>query len=398
MGGSKNLCIYCKGGKNLCGLSKCPLLGKLNIQPKVELKFKKEFFGPSTSIFVGHKGYPKVFTGVVAALNFKDILDKPPNWFGMDYSEIIELRSSALRTKQSEHIKSKSKLIEDNKLIAMSSSPVEIESKFKKIPEFKFSFEDISNPFGASAILEEMKITSNVKIPHQVEYVLNDKINSVEQISILSKSFDNYYLSNLLSSGAMGNKIHQKMVPTRWSITAVDDILARQLMKNIRTFKEIEKFMVFESKFLFNQFVILLMPGKWEYEDFEAWEPGSFWSSELKESHIVEEYEPYEGRTSYAEKEGGGYYATRLPVCEYLNSIKRQARVVVFREIYKGYVIPVGVWQCRENVRNAFKHNPLIFQDIEDALSYCRTKLKINLNNYLKTSKILRQKRIFDFN
>lgn len=188
----------------------------------------------------------------------------------------------------------------------------------------------------------------------------------------------------------------KKLVPTRWSITAMDDIIGKNLMKEIRQNKSINNFLVFSSDYMDNHFTILFMPGSWQFENFEAWAPGSNWcfSSSVE---ISEEYEPYKGRSDYARSQVGGYYASRLAITEALKSMRRQASVVVFREIGSDYSIPLGVWQVRENVRNAFRTAPKSFSSKEDALHYVSSKLRIPLREYLKRSRILQQKRLSDF-
>jgi hypothetical protein len=121
------------------------------------------------------------------------------------------------------------------------------------------------------------------------------------------------------------------------------------------------------------------------------------WSFSLKKTEILEEYEPFSGRTTYAEKEGGGYYAARLGVIEALWRMKRQARVVVFREIYEGYTIPLGVWQVRENVRNAFRGKPERFRTLDEALRHIDSKTRIPVNDYISISRMLKQRRLSDF-
>jgi hypothetical protein len=303
----------------------------------------------------------------------------------------------ALRSKTKQHIKSKSRFVQENQLLAMSIRPTDVEMNFKKKPTYRFSFSDVTQPMGPSAELEKLKMVDNVRIPQRVDQIVNDELKSVEQIKMLYQKFDIYYIMNILSSGALGMKEDQKMVPTRWSITAIDDMLAKHLIGNIRNYQQIKNYVVYESQYLDNKFVIMLMPGNWEYENFEAWAPGSTWAQGAKETFLTEEYEPFTGRTTYADKEGGGYYAARLGVCEGLEEMKRQARVIVFREISEGYVIPVGVWQVRENVRNAFKGMPKIFNTFNDAIWYVESKLRIPVSNYKEQSRILKQKRLADF-
>jgi hypothetical protein len=398
MASSANMCVICKGGRALCGHVVCPLLSKIEFMPKVEKQMRTtEFFGPTTSVFVGHVGYPNVKMGPIGALGFKEKIDKPETWFGMSYNSIIEMRSMALRSKTNEHVKSRSRFVEENKLLAMATNAPDVEMRFKREPFYKFSFSDVTQPMGPTADLDRMKLIDNVKIPQKVDEIVKDDLRAVEQIKLLYNKFDVYYIMNVMSSGALGVQEDQRLVPTRWGITAIDDMLAKHLMEKIRDYQQIKNFMVFESQYLDNQFVILLMPGNWEYENFESWAPGSTWAQQAKEMFTIEEYEAFKGRTKYADKEGGGYYAARLGVCEGLEEMKRQARVVVFREISEGYVVPVGVWQVRENVRNAFKNIAKIFGTLDEAMEYIGPKLRVPLSTYRQQSTILKQKRLFDF-
>jgi hypothetical protein len=392
-----NICIQCKGGRHLCGEKHCPLLAKIEIAPQIINKISDEFFGPATSIFVGHEGYPNINIGPLGAIQMMEGIDSPETWFGREYSQIIQMRSLVLRSKSKENVKAKSRFIEENQMLALAKKPTDVEMKFKSKPSFNMNFSDITQPMGPTAQLDKMKIVENPKIPNYVESVVNDDLKSVEQIKLLYQRFDTYYITNILSSGVLGKEDNKKLVPTRWSITALDDMLAKHLMTKIRTYQQIDKFLVYESQYLSNNFVILLMPGKWEYENFEAWAPGSFWAAQMKEVEIAEEYEPFEGRTTYADVEGGGYYAARLGVCEGLEQMKKQARVIVFREIYEGYQIPVGVWQVRENARNALKNPSKQFNTLNEALNYIQTKIRLKLNDYRTKSRILSQRRIVDF-
>ena len=99
----------------------------------------------------------------------------------------------------------------------------------------------------------------------------------------------------------------------------------------------------------------------------------------------------------YAINEGGGYYAGRFAVCEALNKMRRQARVVIFREIYDSYIMPVGVWEVRENVRHAFMNKPKKFSTIKDALEDINSRLMHPVEEYVKRSEVLRQMRISEF-
>jgi hypothetical protein len=343
-------------------------------------------------------GYPNVNIGPLAAIEEKPNLDAPEKWFGMSYSDIIELRSLLLRSKHRENIKSRSRIVADSQELILASTPTDVEMSFRKKPSYRFSFSDVVQPMGPSAPLEKMRITENPDISLKVDKIVSDEMAANEAGFMLYRAGqDVHKISNILSSGVLGRDENRKLVPTRWSITATDDMIFKKLAADVRQLPSVNTYMVFESQYLDNHFVILLMPGSWEFENFEAWAPGSLWTSQLKKTEIVGEYEAFRGRTKYAELEGGGYYASRLGVIEGLHQLRRQARVVVFREVYEGYVIPLGVWQVRENVRNAFRRPCEKFNTLQEALKSIDAKLRIHTAEYIKQSRLLRQRRLSDF-
>jgi len=391
-----NMCILCKGGRMLCGASSCPLLKRVSVAPKIKELASDSFFGPSPSVFVGRSGYPDIFAGPTGLMTSESAADSPGQWFGMDYGKVIELRSMVLRTKSRENIFSKSRLIGEMQEIAMSSRPVDTEMVFLRKPSYRVRFSDVVQPMGPSAELKSLSIAENTPIDRAVERVVSDDLKAADaSFRLYEKQQDIYKIMTILSSGALGFK--KKLVPTRWSITAVDDILTKRMLADVRTFPNISDFQVFRSAYLDNHFQILLMPGAWEYEGFEAWAPGSFWSAQLKAAEIVEEYEPFAGRKAYADRQGGGYYAARLGVVEHLHAVRRQARVMVFREIREGYVVPLGVWVVRETVRNAFKNPSKKFATLAEALKHVDANQRIPTREYIKQSAMLKQRKITEF-
>lgn len=103
---------------------------------------------------------------------------------------------------------------------------------------------------------------------------------------------------------------------------------------------------------------------------------------------MYSDWEDYEGRTTYADI-GGCYYAARLAVCELLEKERRQATVIVMREAHPGYIMPVGVWQVRENVRNAMRQKPLKFNTLNEALARIARQFKIPIRRWIRNSELL---------
>jgi len=84
-----------------------------------------------------------------------------------------------------------------------------------------------------------------------------------------------------------------------------------------------------------------------------------------------------------------------------LNKEKRQAGVVVLREAHPGYIMPVGVWNVREAVRQAVKNKPMKFATLNETLNYISKKLEIPINDWVDCSNVIRdtihQKKITNF-
>jgi len=64
--------------------------------------------------------------------------------------------------------------------------------------------------------------------------------------------------------------------------------------------------------------------------------------------------------------------------------------VVVLRESHPGYIMPVGVWQVRENVRNAMRQEPLKYNTLEEALARVAGQFQIPLEQWVGRSRLLR--------
>lgn len=389
-----DLCVTCKGTKKLCGLNTCPLLNKIRTQHQMKKEIKEEVFGPSNEVFVGSFGYPNLSVGPMVSTFGQPL--SPDELYGMEYDKIIQERTKLLRGKR---FVSVGKRLEDQmQEVSLSMKSLDVEMRFSKKPLFDLRFSSVLEPMGASAPIRKYRVTDNPKIPKKVDSVLEEDMLAVNAIDELySYGFDNYYLTRIMSAGALGKKENKKIVPTRWSITSVQSIISKKLIKKIKDYKQISTVMMFRYSHFGNSYFVLLLPGAWEFENFEAWSPTSIWAKGAKEYVVTEEYEPYEGRTKYAFKQVGAYYAVRLAVTEYLNFIKRQARVIVIREIDEKYIIPLGVSQVLEGVRGAFKDNAKIFLSLNEALNYISNHLIVTIKKYKSMSKIMNQKKLSDF-
>jgi len=177
-------------------------------------------------------------------------------------------------------------------------------------------------------------------------------------------------------------------------------MLSLNLLEKVKQFPLINEYQVYETVALDNRWFILMIPSYWSYELIEAWYPKTVWNLEGQTTVMYSSHEFFEGRNTYAEI-GGCYYASRLAISEFLNKEGRQAMAIVFREAHPGYILPVGVWNVREHVRQALKNTPMKFNTLKEASKYIFSKLDIPAKNWFVNSKVLQsiklQKRLADY-
>jgi len=365
------------------------------------------------SVFVGSKlKYPLVNVGILSPLDRDEnawVYDDAKYWAEQDFQiqDVIKLRDSLLNSRFQSRVQDSQlnkKFVQIAQEIAIASKPVDVEIELKQRLRFDKSKDKVLAPHGMSAGLKKARITSNVKVHRKLDKVMNDELKALEGIELLYKNnFDEYALSKILSVGVLGLKKNKKLVPTRWSITATDDVLGKKIISQIKNYKWIENYELFFGEYLGNQYIILLFPNVWGYELFELYLPGSSWnpSERVKAST---DYENYAGRKNYAFATAGGYYATRLSILKYLNEIKRQASVLVIRIETPSYWASLGVWVVRESVRKAMK-NKMKFDSRKELLEGAKkiSKIRYGFDNsdILRRSRLLRdiktQKRLVEW-
>ena len=391
-------CIKCKGrDPSICGRTFCPIIAKISAQKKVNISAKQDFFGESPNVFVGRFGYPDVNVGLLSVEDYQEH-DNPLLWSKENYSiaSIIRLRSSLINSNFRAQIKGfKERFMEMSQEVGMAKQPVDVEIGLSKKPSFSLSFNQDTMPHGPSIKLKKARITENPKIPRIVDKVVSDidfKANKAIN-QLYKKNIDEHYLTRLLSVGTLGVKKQRKLVPTRWSITAVDDTLAKQMIDQIKDYN-IHDYVAFFGGHLGNYYVALFFPEVWSYELFETYAGKSTWH-DSEGITTMTDYEGYGGRKTYASNTVGGYYAARLPVLEYLRKIKRQASVLLLRFITGEYYAPLGVWVVREAVRKTLSTKSLNFSSKELMLKYTKAVVKkkfgINVDFIMNKSILLNQ-------
>lgn len=371
---------------------------------RIQNNLKESFSGPATAPFVGRSGYPNVNAGILSLPEQNPEAwkyDRPRLWAmqSLPIPNIVNYRFSLVNSRMKTAVKNPGRIAEITQEIGLASRPVDVEINLFKKPSFNFDYEDAVTPYGPTAKLKSAKITENPKINPQVEKVYSDvDFKANEALKYLyARGFDEHFLSRLLSVGGIGVKFERKLVPTRWSITAVDDSVSKNIIREIQDFPQSD-FQISFDGYLGNYYLVILFPQAWSYELFEI-QLGEHFGS------YSTDYENCFGRKEYAESTAGGYYACRLAVLEKLKEMKRQAGVLVFRFITNEYSVPLGVWVCREAARKAAKNQAVVFASQEEMMEYVKAFVKqrfdFELEGFVKESKLLKersgQKRLLNF-
>jgi hypothetical protein len=388
----RSLCSVCRGYRRLCGKSVCPILAKAEALMRLERNLSKEkVFGSSPpAVFVGSWNYPKVLAGpLVPPVLVEDarVMDMPKLWVDKSFSDILRYRFSLVRGKRFTDVRSAgnpNKMLSTFQEIVMASKPTDTEMWLNKKPKLSVVFSPREPPSGPSASIKRAVLAENPSAPKPVDYVVSDTDLKAEQgiLRLYSCNIDQRQITRMFSIGLLGAKRQRRLVPTEWSITAIDDILGKAIHKEILNYPWINEFVIFGHKALANNIQILLFPSSWMFEAQEAWlispnpTPGV-------------NYELVKGRRSYASDLAGAYYAARLPVLEYLKQIRRQAGALVLMEVYPEW-IPLGVWRFREICREALKRQPIKCNTFEDALDEVGKRLRLPIARWLDRSRILR--------
>jgi hypothetical protein len=405
---NNSLCILCKGARFLCGKTRCPIMVKVNYFLKsVPLMTSEDIVGMSPpSVFIGRIGYPNVYAGPLVPPVHEDtgIFDLPERWFGKSMDEIVGFRSLLVRGKHRVNVQKfmdAGKILDQTRELALADNCVDTELNLTKKPRGSIYLDDDVQPFGPSAPIRDLHV-GNARYDDKIEKAYYDTDLRATQavVELYNRGVMVTKIQKAFSVGAFGVEKNRRLVPTRWSITAVDDIISKSLREKVKSFPEINEYRVYESIYLDNVFEILMIPAQWSYESMEAWYPGTVWNPNGSSVAIFSDWEGNSGRTTYAQI-GGCYYSARLAVCEQLLNERRQATAIVLREARPGYIMPIGVWQVRENVRNAMRQKPYLFKSLAESLQFISGRFEIPMQRWIAQSELLKkalfQKKITDF-
>ena len=251
-------------------------------------------------------------------------------------------------------------------------------------------------PWGPAGKVERSRITTNTKVDTRVEKVVADTDLKAAPgvMKLYKKGFEESNLNKLLSVGNLGLKSNRKLVPTRWSITAVDDTVGKNLIEDVKKLPVGDFGLYFEGGWG-NYFLVLMFPDVWSYELYETYmyKDVNPWS---KSGYLYStDSEGYNGRKTYAEETAGGYYASRLAVLEGMKKSGKQNSCLVLRFITSEYNIPLGVWTVRESARRSLNGQRLLFLSKDEMLTYAKElvnrKFNFNLDLLLTKSKLLQE-------
>lgn len=390
------MCLQCRGAKLLCGKPRCPIIVKAQSIARLGASIDTpEIDGSSPpGVFVGRLGYPKVSIGPMVPPRYGDttILDTPEQWLGKPIESIVDYRYSLVRGNTRANIneaRDPPRVLSRLHELAMAAKPVDTELILTKAPRKILTLSEDTQPYGPSAPMERFKI-SNPSVDRRIETFYYDRdlkavgaINELYQKGVLVTR-----IQRAFSLGMFGEGGRRRIVPTRWSITAVDSTISLDLVERIKSYPTIDEYRVYSYSVYDNQYVAILLPEPWRFEWIEAWFPNTTWNQYTNEPYIIGDYEVHFGRTTYA-KVGGCYYSTRLAVSEALEREGRQAAAIVLRETYPGYLMPLGVWNVRESIRMLMKQRHELHDTFRSALHSALRKFKIPRERWISSSVLI---------
>ncbi|PSP83665.1 hypothetical protein BRC96_07550 [Halobacteriales archaeon QS_6_64_34] len=372
------------------------------------------FGSTAPEIFVGRSGYPNVSTGLLSPVD----RDAAPagyatsgDWYseGLGIEDVLQRRTGMLNsTRQTpvDAVQTGGRRGRDTgsaydvwegfvgvqREVAIADHPVDVEVGLDGKPDLDVSFDDVGTPTGPRVTATGADLTENPHVPKSVEKTLADDDWQAQgaMTYLYRRGFDVYDINTILSAGALGRASERSLVPTRWSITAVDDTVGRYLRGTLRNSDTIDKPELRYNEYMGNRYWVVLSPGRWEFELVEMKSPGSVWNPRPETGYYMSSaHEGYEGRTSYVEETAGAYYAARLGALEHLQERGRQAKCLVLREITDEYWAPVGVWQVREGVRNAFEGEPGVGQTFGETLDAVADRLPVPMGALRRKSELV---------
>ena len=369
------------------------------------IKFSNNVIDGSSppSVFVGEFGYPNVRIGPMVPPYHGDtaILDRPELWTGKSLEEIVNYRINLLKGTKIQKVNQLSgRYLEYLQEMSLSKKVVDSTMTLEKIPRHLDEtdltlkkYEEIPTLISAPVI--DFKIVSSTSDRNiEKKYYDDDMYASDAIIDLYENSVDVSQISKVLSMGMLGRKKNRKLVPTKWSITASDDILSQYLIDKIKDNPPLDNYYVFDFSHLDNYYSLIMIPDEvWSFEMIESWIDTN------GRIHIGSDYESGKMIDHYPSI-AGAYFAARLAVAEFLFKIRKKAAVLILREIRPEYFVSLGVWQIREGIRECLRKNGMAFETFHSALSYGISKTSLSEIEWVRNSSTIKnnkQTRMTDY-
>lgn len=373
--------------RGMCGIEPCPLLAEVRSRlPAFQPRRVDELNGPSPpSVFVGRYNYPKITAGPLATVSTDDGSESmqapadPAELYGQPLEQVAGRGVNLVRGRQAVEVtdaRDPGKILQTTQELAMSEKDVDVEMSFRNPIHLggQPSFDSLTRPLGPTGEVTHADLTSNAVVPRKVDSVVDEThLLATDAVTELNSSgVGEAHLTRLLSAGLLGHQQRRRLVPTRWAITATDDMLGKQMFEQVRDLPSIGRVEWRTAEYLDNTFHVIITPGAWAFHMLECWHKGSLWASEMR---VIDDWEEERPRTDYAAKVTGAYYAARLAVYEHMLGRGRSGACLIWRDIGPGYWAPVGVWLIREAMRDAMNNPGRQFDSLGEAVGFVSERI-----------------------
>ena len=378
----------CHGNMKRCRLAICPYLDRVRswFTERADLRATNVFGASPPGAFVGSWGYPRVLAGpLVPPVADEDtsILDATESWLRFDLPQLLRFRLTLVRGKAARRVTeamTPDPILSTVQEGAMASEPVDTEMWLERTPALVSPFNVRAPPSGPSAEIRKVDLAENPRVPRRVDAAVGDTdLRATDAVvDLYDHGIPQSQITRILSVGLLGTRDGRRLVPTEWSITAVDDLLGKRLLDEVRGRPWIPDCEVYSATGVANTVAILLFPQAFMFEGLEAWN--------LSTSPTpVHDHEFAHGRTTYPDEIAGAYHATKLPVLEHLAARGREAGAIVCMEVYDDWV-PLGVWRYRELARAALGRPASRFATLDEAEAELGRRLRLPLANWWRAS------------
>ena len=394
------MCLRCRAAQMLCGKPVCPILVRYDAYARTMPRASTVDLDGSSppGLFVGRFGYPKIALGPLLSPEHGNtaLYDTPEEWVGRPVQEVVGFRTGLIRGMQRYWVteaETPDRLVQELQLLALSEGSVEAEAKFRRPPRGTLTLSAELPPFGPTAPIERVHLDVR-RVDARLDRAAGDT-DATARTSVSELYERGVRISRIqraFSAGTLGRRGRRRFVPTRWSITAVDDLLGLNLREEVRDLPELDEIRLHRYTALDNRWFLAFLPGTFRYESIEAWYPHTLWNPGEAPPILLGDHEGPRGRKSYASM-GGCYYAARLAMLEAMLTMRRQAGALVFREVHPGEILPLGVWNVREHVRAALRAPWEPVADLGDLLRRMDATFAIPRDRWLAHSALLHQER-----